>query len=41
MTILLDGVELSGFDHRLTVTEQIARKDFFGETCATTESYGG
>ena len=41
MTILLDSVELAGFDHRLTVTEQIERKDLSGATSATAGSHGG
>ena len=37
MTILLDGVELSGFDHRVTVTEQTERGDLSAETSATAD----
>ena len=41
MTILLDGVELSGFDHRVTVTEQIERKYLSEEPSASAGSHGG
>ncbi len=35
MTILLDSTALPGFDHRLTVLDQIESGDLSGETSST------
>jgi hypothetical protein len=41
MTVLLDGTVLPGLDHRVTIAEQIERKDLSGETSASAGSHGG
>ena len=41
MTLLLDGAELPGLDHRVTISEQIERKDLSGDTSASAGSHGG
>ena len=41
MTILLNGITLPGLDHRVTITEQIERKDLSGETSFSAGSHGG
>ena len=41
MTLLLDGAEIPGLDHRVTVSEQIERKDLSGDTSASASSHGG
>jgi len=41
MTLLLDGAELPGLDHRVTISEQIERKDLSGDTSASASSHGG
>jgi hypothetical protein len=41
MALLLNGQALPGLDHRVTIAEQIERKDLSGETSASTGSHGG
>jgi hypothetical protein len=41
MPVLLDGQALPGLDHRVTIAEQIERKDLSGETSASVGSHGG
>jgi hypothetical protein len=41
MAVLLNGQSLPGLDHRVTVTEQIERKDLSGETSVSAGSHGG
>jgi hypothetical protein len=41
MAVLLDGQALPGLDHRVTIAEQIERKDLSGETSASAGSHGG
>jgi len=41
VTVLLDGQALPGLDHRVTIAEQIERKDLSGETSASAGSHGG
>jgi len=41
MAVLLDGQVLPGLDHRVTIAEQIERKDLSGETSASAGSHGG
>jgi len=41
VTVLLNGRPLPGLDHRVTVTEQIDRKDLSGDTSASAGSHGG
>lgn len=41
MTLLLNGLEVPGLDHRVTIAEQIERKDLSGETSASAGSHGG
>jgi len=39
--ILLDGKQVPGYDHRVSVTEQIERGDLSGETSTTAASHKG
>ena len=41
MALLLNGQALPGLDHRVTIAEQIERKDLSGETSASAGSHGG
>ena len=41
MSVLLNGSSLPGLDHRVTIAEQIERKDLSGETSASAGSHGG